>query len=400
MMAGNKNIKTKIMWLLYGAEGYGVKKYILEIMHYLLQNECYEFHIIAVSEGNHLKALERLGAKIYLLHLPKLIKLHGANGRRSLLRFFWSFCNILLVGIVCFFMLLKIRPKIVHTHTPNYHLLANLISYPFGIKTVWHWHGPYVFFGFPDKIFRILSKKVTATICISKFVKKTLPACFDDKAIVIHNGTNLKATNEIKTNLKGKFKIPDNFKIVGAIGQIIPRKGFQYFVEAASKVLKEKPDTYFWLAGEPRDSDSEVEFISLKKMVEDLGISNRFIFLGFVEDVSCFYKSCDAIVVPTIPYKLDSGEGFGLVVVEAMSYKVPVIATECGAFPEIIEHNNNGLLVTPKSAEGLSNAMLLLLNDNELINNIKKNAYGKVVTYFNNKRVSQEIDYLYKEILN
>jgi glycosyltransferase involved in cell wall biosynthesis len=135
--------------------------------------------------------------------------------------------------------------------------------------------------------------------------------------------------------------------------------------------------------------------ISLKKMVHDLKLDDKVIFKGRVPHgiLPKYYALCDMCVVPSL------FESFGLVVLEAMSMKKPVVATNVGGIPEIIKNNINGLLVKPNDTDALAEAMDKVLQDQRLGIRLGTNARRDIERNFNLDRMIQQTASVYKYVM-
>jgi glycosyltransferase involved in cell wall biosynthesis len=142
------------------------------------------------------------------------------------------------------------------------------------------------------------------------------------------------------------------------VGRLEPVKGIPLLLEAAQLVVQKCPSVRFLLAGAfhptlPReDIDAMIRRYSLQNHVEQLGHISQ-------EKLGRLYSKASLCVVPS------HYESFGLVALEAMAYGIPVIATQTGGLPEVIENGSTGLLVPPGNAHALANAIGELLGDPE-----------------------------------
>ena len=105
------------------------------------------------------------------------------------------------------------------------------------------------------------------------------------------------------------------------------------------------------------------------------------------------YSDIDILVLPS--RKL---EGFGIVVIEAMAYKIPVIANNIPTFNELIKHKFNGLLFSPKNSKNLSNCIISLLKNNSLVNYIVENGLTTVRNNYNIKDTITDYEKLYSNL--
>jgi len=219
-------------------------------------------------------------------------------------------------------------------------------------------------------LFPIIEKKAVKCankiIAVSEFTKRRIIEIHKinpDDIHVIYNGIN-KYSGNSKINPK-KFKEKENLpdkKMILFVGRVNdPRKGLHALIKAFKGVLEEI-DAILVVLG----SGDKTEFV---KLSEELKISPNIFFKGYVAENSLnkFYQSCDVYICPS---KL---EGFGLTILEAISNGSPVIASNVGAIPEILEDGENGLLVDVDNSNQLHKAICYLLKNESLINRIRLN---------------------------
>lgn len=120
----------------------------------------------------------------------------------------------------------------------------------------------------------------------------------------------------------------------------------------------------------------EIYFDELNKFVGANNMGKQILFAGYLEneELEKAYKEADIFVLPTLK------EGFGMVLIEAMAYGLPVIASNVGGIPEVVEHGKNGLLVPPKDPHKLAEAIKTLIEDNGLYERLSKNALNRCET--------------------
>lgn len=162
------------------------------------------------------------------------------------------------------------------------------------------------------------------------------------KMIAIPNGVD---TNKFRR--KPELRARDK-KVILNIGRMVKQKNQVLLIDAFEKVLRVRQDVVLKIVGEGPEE------INLKKRVSDFGIENHVFFEKFVTDTSPQYNACDLFVLSSLY------EGFGLVVAEAMSCEVQVIATDCGGVAEVL--GDNGVLVPINNEDALVNAILKQLS--------------------------------------
>jgi phosphatidylinositol alpha-1,6-mannosyltransferase len=130
-------------------------------------------------------------------------------------------------------------------------------------------------------------------------------------------------------------------------------KGIDTVIKALPAVLARAPDLEYVVVGSGSDLERH------KRVAADLGVANRVKFLGSVDErtLRAAYESCDVFVLPS------AGEGFGIVFLEAMHYRKPIIAANSGATPEVVKDSETGILVEAGNVEQLAAAMIALCRD-------------------------------------
>ena len=152
---------------------------------------------------------------------------------------------------------------------------------------------------------------------------------------------------------------------VSRISEVDAYKGHETVIRAIAKVRQQIPGVHYYVAGR---GDL---LPSLKNLARDLKVEEAVHFLGYVDDsvLSAIYSQCDVFVMPS------KKEGFGLVFAEAMAHGKPCIAGNQDASPEVVRHNQTGLIVEPRNVDQIADAILTLISDDELRN--KFGAKGK-----------------------
>jgi len=197
------------------------------------------------------------------------------------------------------------------------------------------------------------AKRVTA---LTKWEKKELVkfGVDEDRISVVPNGLYTAKFAKAKTKaFKDKLGIDGPMLLF--VGQPIRRKGPEYLIQALPKIAKQFPDITCVFAGYKSNPE-------LEALCERLGVSQNIKFLGFLseEDKIAAMKSADAFVFPTLY------EGFGIPLIEAMAAGCPIVTTRVAGVPELVKDGYNGLLVEPKSSEGIASAVVKLLKSKKM----------------------------------
>lgn len=168
-------------------------------------------------------------------------------------------------------------------------------------------------------------------------------------------------------------------RIIGTIANFYPAKGLEYLIGAA-EYFKDANDVVFFIIG---DGELRPE---LEKMIRERELGKKVFLIGQIPDAYRFLPAFDIFVLSSVK------EGFPWVLIEAMSAKLPVIATDVGAVPEIIDDHKNGLLVKPKDPSGLANKIKEVLENDHLRNELGIQAHQTVLFKFELDKMVQQIE--------
>lgn len=133
---------------------------------------------------------------------------------------------------------------------------------------------------------------------------------------------------------------------------------------------------------------------NLERLAQDLKIDDRAFFPGAIPDARRYFKNFHIFVLPSL------SEAFGITILEAMSQKIPVIATNVGGIPEIIEDENTGILVPPKEPLILAQAIERLITDEELRLRLGEEGYRRYKENFTLENMCIKTKTLYRMIQN
>ncbi|MEJ6950290.1 glycosyltransferase family 4 protein [Natronospora cellulosivora (SeqCode)] len=229
-------------------------------------------------------------------------------------------------------------------------------------------------------------------IVCSNYMKHEVKNLFqvpEDKVISIPNGVNednYKA--DYSASFRRKYASP-NEKMVFYVGRIVREKGIQVLIQAIPEILSENPSTKFVIAGKGPHLDS------LKSQAEFLGVANRIYFTGFISDEerNRLYQAADVAVFPSIY------EPFGIVALEAMVTKTPVIVGNVGGLAEFVHDGENGLTVNPNDSQQLADKIVYLLNNQEKADDIAETGYKMVKHTFTWQQIARQTVKVYQDVI-
>jgi glycosyltransferase involved in cell wall biosynthesis len=186
-----------------------------------------------------------------------------------------------------------------------------------------------------------------------------------DRIVFIHNGIN-------PADFCPEGSVSPYQHYILCVADLQRYKGIDVLLRAAKPVLENEPSLTLIIAG-----DGPLR-AALEELAVSLGIRQRTRFLGrqSAAEVASLMRGCEMLVLPS------RMESFGIVLIEAMACRAPVVASNVGGIPEIVEHEVTGVLTEPESPSALTAAMRRVLTDPTLRTTIKENGYARVMQRF------------------
>ncbi len=210
------------------------------------------------------------------------------------------------------------------------------------------------------------------------------------KIDVVPNAVPLYTGNGAKdTEIRAKFGIPDNHKLVLFLGRIHPIKGLDRLIEAFHKVSSNSPLCTLMIAGPDRGASR-----ALKLRVAELGLNKRVVFAGpiFGPDRNEVFSAADVFVLPSLY------ESFGMTVLEAMATPVPVVTTKACGIADELERFRAALVVS--DTDELAEALTRCLNDPRLCGQLMRNATLLLESEYNLEKSVSRLESIYEKVLD
>ncbi|MFC2021451.1 glycosyltransferase family 4 protein [Chloroflexota bacterium] len=238
----------------------------------------------------------------------------------------------------------------------------------------------------------IYIRRADRIIAVSQFTRQNIIDIFgisESKTEVIHHGVHpgdFIHPEESMANLRNTLGIK-SLPMILFVGRLSPRKGTDVLLKAMPHVLREM-EVKLVLAGSGNQQDYQ-------QLARTLGISDKLSFLGRVpgDTLRLLYSSCDLFVLPS---RL---EGLGIVILEAMAAGKPIVATNVGGIPELIESGQNGILVEADEEEKLASAIIKVLSDNSLARAIGENNKKEARECYSWEVAARKTESLYNDLV-
>jgi len=239
-----------------------------------------------------------------------------------------------------------------------------------------------------------LTYEAWKVICCSDYMVHHVQWAFGlptDKLVMIPNGVKAEVYTKNDKDLaqfRNKYALPQE-KIVLFVGRLVYEKGVHVLVNAAPKVL-EKANAKFIIVGNGYMKDQ------LSTIVNNTGLAHKVMFTGFVDDETLrkLQKCADVSVVPSL------FEPFGIVALEAMAAKSPVVVSDTGGLSEIVDHDVDGVEAYTGNPDSLAWGINRVLTDEAYANTLRTNAYRKIQEKYNWDKIAQQTMTMYENILN
>lgn len=243
--------------------------------------------------------------------------------------------------------------------------------------------------GFADDfIDHLVAKYTKVFVTVSKVCADSLKNRSALKKInvrTIFNGIDVSNSNDFlikkEKNLWEELSIKANSKICLMLGTYEPRKGHHFLLKAFQRVVDVLSSAHLVICG--YGSPDEIE--KVKTVRDSLSLQENVHLLGFREDVPWLLKQSDVLAVPSQAF-----ESFGLIIVEAMSFKVPVVATRVGGILEVLQDGHGGYCVDSKDIKGFANYLILFLQDKRFCEEQGVKGFKRYQTLFTAQRMAKE----------
>jgi L-malate glycosyltransferase len=206
------------------------------------------------------------------------------------------------------------------------------------------------------RLYGLLNRRVSGRfdriIAVSDDLRRTLSKRFDSKRIVtIHNAIDVSRVTPKRPAdvVRKELGIGQNQPVIGAVGRMVPVKGFDRFLQTAATIAEKRSDVVFLLVG---DGPLRAEY---EQQVRSMGLERRIRLTGFRDDIWDILNCLDLFVMTSYH------EGIPIGLLEAMALRRPVVAMRVGGIPEVVEHDLSGVLVDSGDINQMAEVCLELL---------------------------------------
>jgi glycosyltransferase involved in cell wall biosynthesis len=292
----------------------------------------------------------------------------------------------------------KVNPDVIHTQLETSDVLGGCVSRLLGIPVVSTVHTLTV----PSRKRTSRLRKLMRNFCLQYFFNKVIVVSEATRnhylrlgikpgaLMTLYNGIDLSRFTVGKNQAKSEIfpNVTGGDFVLTTVAVLREPKGIQYMLKALPQMLTTHPNLRYVIVG-----DGEYRK-SLEDLTQSLGLSERVIFLGYRKDIPSLLAASDIFVFPTLD------DAFPTVLLEALAIGLPIVASAVGGVPEIICHEENGLLISPSRADLLAASCSRLLSDRELAVRLGQAGRADANKRFNIEQQSQSLVDLYLQLIS
>jgi len=349
--------------------------------------ERYRFTVVMPPGGELAKRVRDAGASVETFRFQRFKR---TRNPLRLVAYAWGY---LLGGARLVRMIRRLRVDLVHSNSNTAHIYGGRAAQLAGVPAIWHSRdlvelgrlGPWMF------------KTCHACVAISRAVASHLTGYADDpaKIHVIHNGidTELFSPREPSGVVRSELGISSDSPLVGTVGQLVPWKRHELFIEAAGRIVGQVPDAHFVVVGDDLFGDHPDYREQLQDRATRRGLDGKLYFTGYRDDIVPVLADLDVFV-----HTADR-EPFGRAIAEAMAMALPVVAVDANGPAEIIRNGTDGMLVSPDDVPALAAAVMELLASDENRVTLGRAARARVVEAFSRETFGKRMTALYDEVV-
>jgi glycosyltransferase involved in cell wall biosynthesis len=286
----------------------------------------------------------------------------------------------------------RLNPDVIHAHDPHGVAMASF-ALSLGGSTA---SGPALiasrrvdFHLKGNSLSRWKHRQVDCFMAASEAIRQILlhDGVEADRAVTVHEGIDVEhVVAADPVNVHEAFWLPHQAPVVGNVAALVPHKGQRYLIEAAHLVVQEIPDARFVILGEGELREQ------LARQVHDHHLEKHVLLPGFRTDVLGCIKGFDLFVMSSVT------EGLGTSLLDAMACSRPIVATTAGGIPEVVEDGVNGLLVPPRDARALADAIIRALRDASLRQRFGTAGLARVKARFTVERMVEQTAAVYARV--
>jgi glycosyltransferase involved in cell wall biosynthesis len=376
--------QKRVLYIITKSVWGGANRYIFDLATNLKNS--HQIYIAAGDKGRFYQKLKKTGIPYYNIN----------HFQRSINLFKDIFAFFEVLGL-----LFQIKPNIVHVNSSKAGGIVGVAGWIYRLFSfkklllVFTAHGwafkedrpkwQIELIKFFSKLTALFYHKI---ICVSKYDRKIAlknKITSRKKLIAIHNGIDIEGLSflskrEAQKKLLGRISP----LVIGTIAEWTKNKGIFYFLESLKDIKKDEFDVILIGSGENPDKYELYNYIQENKM-------KNIHLIEWIENAASYLKAFDVFVLPSVK------EGLPYTILEAMAAKVPIVATNVGGIPEMIQDNITGILTKPKNSQELATKINQLINNPQKTKRIAEKARRKLEEEFSLETMLKETRKIYHD---
>ena len=394
-------MKKNILFLNHSVRDGGPGKSLFYLLKHF-DYSSYNVNVLIPSKNNFSENIEKNNLNVNQIidkNFPENLKKPNLNMFGNSIPLF--FIDILINILRLVFLSITIKDIIkdnkidlLYCNGTQAKIFGAIIGKIYNIKTVWHVRNiqkSFLLSWFINSFSKF--NNVSKIICVSKATSNQFK--INTKNIVINNGVDTSefSLRSVNSKLREEYDIDSKKIIIGTAGRIVPRKGFDYFIEVCKQISHEfKKDCIFVIVGDTPFYFKQKIMENLKTMVKEYNLEDKFIFTGYKNDVDSYIADFDIFFIPS-----RYPDPFPRVVVESMALSKPIVGFDIGGIGEAIDDGINGFSIDTK--DNPINKLIGLIENDDLRLNMGFNSRKKAVNNYDSRivanKVLKEIDLLF-----
>jgi glycosyltransferase involved in cell wall biosynthesis len=354
-----------------------------------------EITLIVGSSGALIEEAEALGVQVICLSMPTAMSRIGDSHLKGEFRFAQKAKTLIQIvrslrAILSYLKRLKqlihrIQPDLIHSNGVKAHALLGVLG-QLNCPVIWHIQDFYSTRPIMAKVLQMLNRSAVGAIALSHAVKNDAQALMQVPIEVIY-----PAIDHQYFRVEGKRS---HVLRIGLVATFARWKGHDIFLKAAAQVMSEirGVSIQFQIIGAPiyRTQGSQFSLEELQNQAAQLGLKQVVEFVGFQSDTASIYESLDIVV-----HASTQPEPFGLVIAEAMAFGKAVIVANAGGVAELVSDHEDAIAVPPGDVQALAQALIELIRDPQMRQELGRNARRTAIERFNRDRMADELLTIY-----
>lgn len=241
-------------------------------------------------------------------------------------------------------------------------------------------------------LFKYNHPQIKKILCVSNVTKAVTAESIEDKSklVTVYHGTKVPKTHESPFLLRERYNIPEDRILIGTIANHIRAKNLDTWIATVDHVVNKLglKNYYFLEIGNTTERTED-----FNRQIKEKNLEDYCMFTDFLPNASALISQFD------ISLMTSQSEGVPQFIYESFYYKVPVVTTNVGGIPEIIEDGQNGMLSDPHDGQTLGDKLVILSQDKEMQEAFTKISYEKLIENFTTEKMAEHTLAEYKKVI-